>query len=76
LATDNNALENLKAALATFDNANMDLELITGTKLWDVFAQRGCIYRVKNVHIFDPFVISIKHTLWRCRLRIVPHAGW
>jgi hypothetical protein len=38
LATDNNSLENLKTALVTFDNANMNLELIAGTKLWDVFA--------------------------------------
>jgi hypothetical protein len=53
----------------------MDLELITSAKLWDVFAQRGCIYCIKNVHIFDPFVILIKHALWRCRLRIVPQTG-
>jgi hypothetical protein len=39
LATDYDSLENLKTALATFDNANMDLELITSTELWDVFAQ-------------------------------------
>jgi hypothetical protein len=51
LATDYYTLENLKAALATFDNTNMDLELIASTELWDVFAQRGCIYGVKNVHI-------------------------
>jgi hypothetical protein len=51
LATDNYTLENLKTALVTFDNANMDLELITSAKLWDVFAQRSCIYGVKNVHI-------------------------
>jgi hypothetical protein len=29
----------------------MDLELITSAELWDVFAQRSCIYGVKNVHI-------------------------
>jgi hypothetical protein len=51
LATDYYTLENLKTALVTFDNANMDLELITSTELWDVFAQRCCIYGVKNVHI-------------------------
>jgi hypothetical protein len=51
LATDNDSLENLKTALATFDNTNMDLELITSTELWDVFAQGYCIYGVKNVHI-------------------------
>jgi hypothetical protein len=34
LATDYYALEDLKTALVTFDNANMDLELITSTELW------------------------------------------
>jgi hypothetical protein len=51
LVTDYDSLENLKTALVTFNNANMDLELITSAELWDVFAQRCCIYGVKNVHI-------------------------
>jgi len=39
LATDNNSLEDLDTALATFDNANVNLEFIACTKLWDVMAK-------------------------------------
>jgi hypothetical protein len=39
LAADNNSLEDLDTALATFDNANVDLELIACAKLWDVMAK-------------------------------------
>jgi hypothetical protein len=66
LATDYDSLENLKTALATFDNTNMDLELIASTELWDVFAQGYCVYGVKNVHGIRPFLSSsIKHRLWQ-----------
>jgi hypothetical protein len=39
LATDNDSLEDLDTALATFNNANVDLEFIACAKLWDVMAK-------------------------------------
>jgi hypothetical protein len=75
LATDNDSLENLKTALATFDNANMDLELIASTELWNVFAQRSCIYGVKNVHIriLLSFLLSTRFGGADC---VLCHRGW
>jgi hypothetical protein len=75
LTTNNDALENLKTALATFDNTNMDLELIASAKLWDVFAQGYCIYGVKNVHIriLLSFLLSTRFGGADC---VLCHRGW
>jgi len=58
-----------------FDNANMDLELITSAELWDVFAQGYCIYGVKNVHIriLLSFLLSTRFGGADC---VLCHRGW
>jgi hypothetical protein len=69
-------LEDLQTAFATFDNTNMNLELIASTKLWDVFAQRSCIYGVKNIHGIRPFLSSsIKHRLWQVQTAYLATEG-
>ncbi|MEY4347233.1 MAG: hypothetical protein RJA68_736, partial [Actinomycetota bacterium] len=45
-------------------------------KLWDVFAQRCCIYGVKNVHGIRPFLsLSIKHRLWQVQTAYLATEG-
>jgi hypothetical protein len=53
-------LEDLEAALATFNNTYVDLEFIASAKLWDVMAQGCCIYGVKDVHLRTFFSLLIK----------------
>jgi hypothetical protein len=76
LAAHNDSLEDLKAALATFDNTDVNLELITGTKLWDVMAQGYCIYGVKDVH--RSYLISLyrlKALAVAVQTHILPYEG-
>jgi len=54
-ATDYCALENLNTAAVTFDDVYVNLYGVTNTESWDVAAQVGSIYNVKNVHFLDHF---------------------
>ena len=55
---------------------NDNLELIASTKLGDVFAQRCCIYGVKNVHGIRPFLSSsLKHRLWQVQTAYLATEG-
>jgi hypothetical protein len=49
-ATNGNALENLYTAAVTFDDVYVNLYGVTNTESWNVIAQAGCVYNVKNVH--------------------------
>jgi hypothetical protein len=49
-ATDYYALENLNTAAVTFDDVYVNLHVVSNAESWDVIAQAGCVYYVKNVH--------------------------
>jgi hypothetical protein len=51
-ATDYSSLENLNTAAVTFDDVYVNLYGVTNAEGWDVIAQAGCVYNVKNVHFW------------------------
>jgi hypothetical protein len=50
---DDYALENLDAALATFNNSYVNFKFIARTEVWDIRAERSGIDRIEHVHYFS-----------------------